>query len=328
MTEESIDVLLQEGRTFPPPPEFAAQAVVNDRRSTTRRRADLDAFWLARTREFVGWFEPPTMGLEWDPPHCTWFADGTLNASHSCLDRHVEAGRGDQVAYHFVPEDPRRGARATSPIASCATTSAGSPTPCASSVSARATPSASTWAWCPRRPWRCWPAPGSARRTWSCSAASRRARWASGWRAPSAKLVITQDEAWRKGDRDPAQGDRRRRRRHGADRRADGRAAPHRRRRADVGRPRRLVARRGGRPVGRVRGGAGRGGAHAVRAAHVRYDRQAKGRGAHHRRLPDVRDGHPPLDFDIKDGDTYWCAAASAGSPATRTSSTARSTTA
>jgi acetyl-CoA synthetase len=106
VTEESIDVLLQEGRTFPPPPEFAAQAVVNDPSVYDEAAADLDAFWLARTREFVGWFQPPTVGLDWDPPHCTWFADGTLNASHSCLDRHVEAGRGDRVAYHFVPEDP------------------------------------------------------------------------------------------------------------------------------------------------------------------------------------------------------------------------------
>jgi acetyl-CoA synthetase len=106
VTEESIDVLLQEGRTFPPPPEFTAQAVVNDSSVYDEAAADLDAFWLARTREIVGWFEPPTVGLQWDPPHCTWFADGTLNASHSCLDRHVEAGHGDQVAYHFVPEDP------------------------------------------------------------------------------------------------------------------------------------------------------------------------------------------------------------------------------
>ena len=110
MTEESIDVLLQEGRTFPPPADFAAQAVVNDPSVYDEAAADLDAFWLARTQEFVGWFQPPTVGLEWDPPHCTWFADGTLNASHSCLDRHVEAGRGDRVAYHFVPEDPSESA--------------------------------------------------------------------------------------------------------------------------------------------------------------------------------------------------------------------------
>ncbi len=106
MKDESIDVLLREGRTFPPPAEFAANALVNDRSVYEEAERDLDGFWLARTRESVGWFEEPTIGLEWEPPHCTWFRDGTLNASWSCLDRHVEQGNGDHVAYHVVPEDP------------------------------------------------------------------------------------------------------------------------------------------------------------------------------------------------------------------------------
>ncbi|MDX6521847.1 MAG: acetyl-CoA synthetase [Gaiellales bacterium] len=106
MSDESIDVLLKEGRTFPPSPEFAAQAVVGDASVYEQAERDLDGFWLARTEETVGWFQQPTLGLEWDPPHCTWFRDGTLNASHSCLDRHIAAGNGDRVAYHFVPEDP------------------------------------------------------------------------------------------------------------------------------------------------------------------------------------------------------------------------------
>ena len=106
MKDESIDVLLREGRTFPPPAEFAANALVNDRSVYEEAERDLDGFWLARTREFVGWYEEPTIGLEWDPPHCTWFRGGTLNASWSCLDRHVEQGNGNRVAYHVVPEDP------------------------------------------------------------------------------------------------------------------------------------------------------------------------------------------------------------------------------
>ncbi len=75
---------------------------------------DLDGFWLARTAETVGWFQQPSIGLEWDPPHCTWFRDGSLNASHSCLDRHIEAGKGERIAYHFVPEDPAEPERAIS----------------------------------------------------------------------------------------------------------------------------------------------------------------------------------------------------------------------
>ncbi len=56
------------------------------------------------------WFQPPTKGLEWTPPHCTWFADGVLNVSYNCLDKHVAAGRGDKVAYHWEAEAPGRDA--------------------------------------------------------------------------------------------------------------------------------------------------------------------------------------------------------------------------
>jgi acetyl-CoA synthetase len=42
--------------------------------------------------------------VEWDAPFAKWFADGALNVSHNCLDRHVAAGHGDQVAYHWEGE--------------------------------------------------------------------------------------------------------------------------------------------------------------------------------------------------------------------------------
>ena len=54
--------------------------------------------------------------LEWDPPWAKWFVGGKLNASYNCLDRHVEAGFGDRVAYHWEGED---GERSTSPTRTC-----------------------------------------------------------------------------------------------------------------------------------------------------------------------------------------------------------------
>ena len=102
--EAAIDVLLQERREFPPPAEFVSQAVVSDSGVYDRAEADLDGFWLDQTRTLLDWFKEPTKGLEWDPPHCTWFEDGVLNVSHNCLDRHVAAGRGGKVAYQFIPE--------------------------------------------------------------------------------------------------------------------------------------------------------------------------------------------------------------------------------
>jgi acetyl-CoA synthetase len=100
----SIDVLLEEGRTFPPAPEFTAQALISDESVYQRAAQDLEGFWLDIARETLDWDTPPSESLKWDPPHCTWFADGRLNVSANCLDRHVAAGYGGKVAYHYVPE--------------------------------------------------------------------------------------------------------------------------------------------------------------------------------------------------------------------------------
>jgi acetyl-CoA synthetase len=99
-----IEVLAKEGHSFPPSDEFKAQALITDDSLERAAEEDFDGFWLDQTKELVEWFKEPTKSLEWDPPHCAWFADGELNVSYNCLDRHVEAGRGDKVAYHFVPE--------------------------------------------------------------------------------------------------------------------------------------------------------------------------------------------------------------------------------
>jgi acetyl-CoA synthetase len=100
----AIEVLVREGRTFPPSEEFVAQALIKDRSVYEEAERDYEGFWLERAKEFVEWFKEPTESLSWDPPHCTWFADGELNVSYNCLDKHVDNGRGDKIAYHFVSE--------------------------------------------------------------------------------------------------------------------------------------------------------------------------------------------------------------------------------
>ncbi|HYF26969.1 MAG TPA: acetate--CoA ligase [Baekduia sp.] len=92
---------LQEIATFDPPQEFAAKARV----TTHEQPADPVAFWAEQARE-LEWIREPTRALDdSNPPFFTWFADGTLNASANCLDRHVAAGRGDRVAFHWHGEE-------------------------------------------------------------------------------------------------------------------------------------------------------------------------------------------------------------------------------
>jgi acetyl-CoA synthetase len=103
-SEQKIEVLLKEEQRFEPPPEFAAQANVSDPSIYERAERDPTAWWESWARE-LHWFEPWERVLEWDPPWAKWFVGGKLNASYNCLDRHVEAGFGERVAYFWEGED-------------------------------------------------------------------------------------------------------------------------------------------------------------------------------------------------------------------------------
>jgi acetyl-CoA synthetase len=96
-TEPALDSLLQEDRTFPPPPEFAARANARDAAVYARAEADPEAYW-AEWAERLDWSRRWDRVLEWEPPYAKWFVGGKLNASHNCLDRHVQAGRGGKTA--------------------------------------------------------------------------------------------------------------------------------------------------------------------------------------------------------------------------------------
>jgi len=104
MSDATIENYFVEERTFPPPPDFAANALTNDRSLYDEADADFEAFWARQARELVTWFEDFDTVLEWDLPDAKWFLGGKLNVSYNCLDRHIEAGRGDKVAYHWEGE--------------------------------------------------------------------------------------------------------------------------------------------------------------------------------------------------------------------------------
>ncbi|MEA2596852.1 MAG: acetyl-CoA synthetase [Thermomicrobiales bacterium] len=101
--EATIAALLDEDRTFPPPPDFAAQAIVNDPSIYERAQNDLEGFWADEARK-LDWFKPWDTVLKWEPPFAEWFVGGQINVSYNCLDRHVNAGRGDKVAYYWEGE--------------------------------------------------------------------------------------------------------------------------------------------------------------------------------------------------------------------------------
>jgi acetyl-CoA synthetase len=99
-TGETIDTLLGEERRYPPTAEFAAQA--NAQPDIYER--GFEEFWETNGRERVTWFEPFTSLYEWELPYAKWYLGGKLNVTYNCVDRHVEAGHGDKVAYHWEGE--------------------------------------------------------------------------------------------------------------------------------------------------------------------------------------------------------------------------------
>ncbi|HJQ42818.1 MAG TPA: AMP-binding protein, partial [Jatrophihabitantaceae bacterium] len=105
MTEQhdTISNLSHENRRFPPPAEFTANANVGAD-AYERAAADRLGFW-AEAADRLSWKQRWTDVLDWsDAPFSKWFVGGTLNVAYNCLDRHVEAGHGDQVAFHWEGE--------------------------------------------------------------------------------------------------------------------------------------------------------------------------------------------------------------------------------
>jgi len=103
--ERQLEDLLEQER-FEPPEDFVKDALVTDLSMHEEAAKDPAGWWLKQTTELLDWFEEPTEALDdSDPPFFKWFSDGKLNVSHNCLDRHVEAGNGDRVAFHWRGEE-------------------------------------------------------------------------------------------------------------------------------------------------------------------------------------------------------------------------------
>jgi len=100
--KDSLENLLSENRTFAPNTEFSAAA---NAQASLYKEAESDrlAFWAKQAEELT-WDKKWDHVLDWQPPFAQWFVGGKINASVNALDRHVEAGRGDRIAFHFEGE--------------------------------------------------------------------------------------------------------------------------------------------------------------------------------------------------------------------------------
>ncbi|HTX08400.1 MAG TPA: acetate--CoA ligase [Solirubrobacteraceae bacterium] len=98
--EQLLDV-----ETFDPPDEFREQALLSDPSVYEEAEKDWKGWWTKQAKE-LHWFKEPSEDLDdSDPPFYKWFKDGKLNASYNCVDRHIEAGNGDRVAFHWRGEE-------------------------------------------------------------------------------------------------------------------------------------------------------------------------------------------------------------------------------
>ena len=102
--DEELASLLEVER-FAPPEPFRAKALLSDPAVYEQAAADPEGWWAAQAEQ-LEWFQRWSRVLDDDdPPFYKWFIGGTLNVSYNCLDRHVIAGRGERVAFHWRGED-------------------------------------------------------------------------------------------------------------------------------------------------------------------------------------------------------------------------------
>ena len=102
-----IDDLLREHRTFAPPADFRARAVVRDESIYAEADRDPEAFWAKLAGE-LEWSTPWDTVLDWQPPHAKWFVGGKINASVNCLDRHLRSARRNKAALIWEGEPGER----------------------------------------------------------------------------------------------------------------------------------------------------------------------------------------------------------------------------
>jgi len=99
-TASAIETLQGETKRYAPPKAFAAKANAQP----DIYKQPMEEFWDNEAKSRISWFKPYDKVLEWKLPYAKWFLGGKLNLTYNCIDRHVEAGRGNKVAYYWEGE--------------------------------------------------------------------------------------------------------------------------------------------------------------------------------------------------------------------------------
>ena len=104
MSNQAIEEFYTENRSFPPSEAFQRGALTANQTLYEEADADYEAFWARQARELLTWSQDFHTTLEWDLPYAKWFLGGELNITYNCLDRHIESGNGERVAFHWEGE--------------------------------------------------------------------------------------------------------------------------------------------------------------------------------------------------------------------------------
>src|SRR2546423_4632813 len=109
----NIESRQTEGRVFPPPPDFSAQADIKSMEDLealcAQGAADPEQFWARYAESELHWFKKWDTVLKWERPHAEWFVGGKINISDNCLDRHLATARRNKAAliWEGEPGDTR-----------------------------------------------------------------------------------------------------------------------------------------------------------------------------------------------------------------------------
>ena len=104
MSNQAIDEFCTENRSCRRSAAFQRGALTADQSLYEEADADYEAFWARQARELLTWSQDFHTTLEWDLPYAKWFIGGELNITYNCLDRHIENGNGEKVAFHWEGE--------------------------------------------------------------------------------------------------------------------------------------------------------------------------------------------------------------------------------